>query len=503
MNRYRLNTLQSKIFFALIIILIAFAVLSISLMLSSSRNHEKEVSQRMHRDLAQHIVDHYLFYNNGKPDYDVAKQTFHDLMILGPNFEFYLLDKHGNIVAHDADDHFVKQQTVNLQPLQQFITQREISSFITGSDPKNPDQNKIFSAAPIIQMGDTYGYLYIVIGSAIRDQIDANLGNSHILLSSVWVLCLGITLALFSVWLAVKLITKPLSNLAQQVQGVQTVGFDGDEAHYNQALNALKYWQADSHNDIHILGYAFRQALETLKNQYQDVVTIDDLRKELLAHVSHDLRTPLASLLGYLETWELQQDSISKEQSEKYIHTAKKNANLIANLIEQLFELAHLDSNNVSIRLEPFPIAELAHDVLQKFSIAAKHKQISMQVYPQDTSILVRADLEKMERILSNLIENALRHTPEGGSITINLKQSLGFVAIEVSDTGIGIPEQDIHHIFEPHFKAGNSVRENTAHGGLGLAITKKLLDLHQSVINVKSQLNEGTTFQFNLPSVE
>ena len=108
-------------------------------------------------------------------------------------------------------------------------------------------------------------------------------------------------------------------------------------------------------------------------------------------------------------------------------------------------------------------------------------------------------DIEKLERVFTNLIENALRHTNENGSITVRLKHENRSVAIEVSDTGIGIPAKDVEHIFTPHFKAENSVRGDTAHGGLGLAITKKLLSLHQASIHVKSIEKQGTTFHFEL----
>ncbi len=496
------QSLFVRMFLSLATIFIVFGVLSAVLFVSSSRNYEQEVSQRMHRDLAQHVVDNYLLYQNGKPNYEAAKQTFHDLMILGPNFEFYLVNKHGNIVAFSGKSEEVKLTSVRLEPFYRFLSNTKERGIIFGDDPKYLDQEKIFSVAPIIQMGQTYGYLYIIIGSQIRTSLEEKLWNSEMLQSGMWVFVGGGVLTLISLVIVLGLITRPLSRLTGQVRHIQNIGFEGNEDSHKIILDDLKLWSGDSKNDIHQLGHTLMKAMEKLQLQYQNVVTIDDLRKELLSHVSHDLRTPLASLLGYLETWEIQQDTLTPEKSEQYISTARRSAQKIAVLIEQLFELAHLDGNNVSVAIEPFPIVELVHDVRHKFAIAAERKSISLNVLSQDSSIVVRADIEKLERVFTNLIENALRHTPEGGSINIGFKRTLAGVLIQVSDTGIGIPEQDIPYVFDPHYKAQNSVRGNTAHGGLGLAITKKILDLHESIISVNSEVEKGTTFEFALPSV-
>jgi len=294
--------------------------------------------------------------------------------------------------------------------------------------------------------------------------------------------------------------TRPLKTLTSQVKTLSEHGFQRiDSDLYKRS--GLDLWRASSENDIHIVGTSFRRAIQRLAEQYKHIISVDELRKDLLSHLSHDLRTPLATLLGYLETWEMQQNQISEKQSREYIATARKNAQKIVVLVDQLFDLANLDSNNVTVIKEPVSIAELVQDVLQKFKLVAEEKGISLNLQPKDSSITVFADIEKLERIFVNLIENALRHTPGGGHITVNLKKDTSLVSIEVCDTGIGIPEHDLPYIFNPHFKAGNSVRENTAHGGLGLAITKRLLELHQSEIQVKSVLHRGTTFSFYLAS--
>lgn len=495
----RVTTLHGRLTFALFISFLAIGIFTAVLLICSSRGYQREVTQIMYQELAKHVVDHYLLFDNDQPNLEAAKKTFHDLMILGPNFEFYLLDTTGHILSCSADPELLKRDGVSVTPIERFLQTKDIDDPIFGDDPRDISRQKVFSVAPIVRDGKLQGYLYVILGSTIYDKISDLILGSRFIQWGLWVFASGLVFALVATLWLTGLITQPLTKLTQQVRKIQSAGFSNDPYKDDELICELEQWTRNNSNEIATLGNAFKEALEKIHEQYQNIVTIDELRKELLSHVSHDLRTPLASLLGYLETWELNQDNLTPEQSRQYIATAKKSAQRVSSLVEQLFELAHLDSGNVNVNREPFSIAELVQDVLQKFAIAAQEKNIQLSVSPQDSSILVMGDIEKLERVFTNLIENALRHTKDNGSITVRLNNQGNFVAIEVSDTGIGIPNEDIPHIFDPHYKAGNSVRGNTAHGGLGLAITKRLLELHQSSINVSSQINQGTTFEFSL----
>jgi len=493
------TTLHGRLTLALFVSFLAIGVFTAVLLICSSRAYQREVTQVMHQDLAAHVVDHYLLFEDGRPNLQEAKKTFHDLMILGPNFEFYLLDTKGEILSCSADPKSLKRDFVSIDPIDNYLNNPVLNEPIFGDDPRGLNREKIFTVAPIIRQGQLQGYLYVILGSEIFDHISNLVWGSKIIQWGLWVFLSGLVFSLVATLWLTGLITRPLTMLTQHVRKIQSAGFSKDPLKDDKIMSELEVWASKSTNEIHTLGSAFKESLEKIREQYQNIVTIDELRKELLSHVSHDLRTPLASLLGYLETWELNHDSLTPEQSQQYIATAKKSAQRISSLVEQLFELAHLDSGNVQVNREPFSIAELVQDVLQKFRIIAEEKNITLTVTPQDTSIKVLGDIEKLERVFTNLVENALRHTKGDGSITVRLDNNGGLVAIEVVDTGIGIPGEDIPHIFDPHFKAGNSVRGNTAHGGLGLAITKRLLDLHQSSIQVSSEIDKGTTFQFAL----
>lgn len=493
------HSLYSKLAVTLFCSFALVSVFAISLFVHTSHTYQQEITQRMHHDLAAHVTDHYLLFKNDQPDLEAAKHTFHDLMILGPNFEFYVLDNNGHIVAYSTKPDKIKRDYVDTRPIHHYLNNSYQRTPIVGDDPRSKTRKKIFSASRIVVDGKQMGYLYVILGSEIYDNLANVVGQSKIIQWGLAIFLGGLLFSLLcTLWLT-GIITKPLSRLLAQINITREQGFAHNSESSAEAAEHFKEWNAQSPNEIHAVGAAFRDLINKLEEQYNNVITIDELRKELLSHVSHDLRTPLASLLGYLETWEMNKDTLTTEQTEQYISTAKRNAQKISHLVEQLFELAYLDSGNVQVNKETIVIAELVQDVLQKFYITAQDKNISLGVSPQDSRIEVMGDIEKLDRVFTNLIENALRHTPEGGSIVVRLQPKAQCVAIEVSDTGIGIPQSDINRIFDPHFKAGNSIRGNSANGGLGLAITRRLLDLHQARIDVSSEENKGTTFCFEL----
>lgn len=496
-----MQTLRARLALSAFIIFSLLAVFSSLLFMRASSAYQQEITQRMNADLAKHVVKEYLLFENGEADLKAAKATFHKLMVLGPNFEFYVLDEQGKVLAYSTDPAKIKRDSVDTAVLSRFLDEKTLSKPVYGDDPRSITGKKVFSVAPIYSAEQLSGYLYVILGSEIYDDIATMVKGSGIVQGALWSLLLGLVFSLLATLWLTGLITHPLRKLTSQVQALRNEGFSSDGINSDIATGAMDCWQAGSDNEIDALGSSFKALLEKLDEQYKNVITIDQLRKELLSHISHDLRTPLASLLGYLETWELNRAQVGEEESAAYIATAKLSAQKISKLVEQLFELAYLDSGNVQVNIEPFSIAELVQDTLQKFRIIAQEKGLSLEVEPKDTSIQVVGDIEKLERVLSNLIDNAIRHTGEGGQIVVRLSKDSRSVAVEVSDNGIGIPPEDLPHVFEPHFKAGNSVRGNTAHGGLGLAITKKLLDLHQATIQVKSREAEGTSFEFCLPT--
>jgi signal transduction histidine kinase len=167
--------------------------------------------------------------------------------------------------------------------------------------------------------------------------------------------------------------------------------------------------------------------------------------------------------------------------------------------VEQLFELSKLDARQTQAHLEPFSITDLVQDVVMKFKPWAEKSHIELQAVLPEQLPQVYADIGLIERALSNLIENALRYTPEDGNVKIVIDKSEQTVKVVVADTGSGIQEEELPLIFDRFYRVEKSRARATGGAGLGLAIAKKIIDLHQSSIAVESKVNVGTTFSFNL----
>ncbi len=252
------------------------------------------------------------------------------------------------------------------------------------------------------------------------------------------------------------------------------------------------------------LANGFHGLVNQVNQQFTKLSDADIHRRELLADLSHDLRTPLASLQGYMETLLIKESDkvnpLTPEQRKSYIETALKNTCQLKNLIDQIFELAHLEDGQVTLNLETFNLTELLYDIVAKFSINAEEKHIKLLIVPEVSNIQVYSDIGKMERVLTNLLENAIRHTDDGGEIILSVQElSATQCQIVVSDNGTGIKAEELSYIFDARYRASNALQDQAQHSGLGLAITKKLLELMHSDIHVKSQLGQGTTFSFNM----
>ena len=226
----------------------------------------------------------------------------------------------------------------------------------------------------------------------------------------------------------------------------------------------------------------------------------DRLRRELVTNVSHDLRTPLASMQGYIETLIIKDNALDAGTRKQYLEIARRHATYLNRLIQDLFELAMLDSRSVTPEFERFLLAELIHDVVQEFQLQAREANVALEVDPPDESVSVYADISLIQRVLENLVGNALKHTPAGGKVSISVQRSAAAVGVSVADTGPGIAEDALPHIFDRFYKAEQTDERGQGSMGLGLAITKRILDLHASEISVVSKDRQGTRFHFDLP---
>jgi two-component system OmpR family sensor kinase len=258
--------------------------------------------------------------------------------------------------------------------------------------------------------------------------------------------------------------------------------------------------EAQRGDDIDRLGATFQAMTRRIHQQVQTLQRTDRLRRELVAHVSHDLRTPLAALHGYLETLSLKDTQLTPQDRRRYLDIAVRHSTHLRTLVAELFELAKLDAHETQVHAEAFSLAELVQDVVQKFQLMAHKKQQQLQAQLADDLPFVWADIGLIERVLDNLLQNALQYTAPGGTIKVALTLQGPRIAVQVTDTGQGILPEDLPYIFERFYRAGKGRQDITGGVGLGLAIAKRILELHGSSITVDSPVHGGTTFTFHLP---
>ncbi|WP_077337955.1 sensor histidine kinase [Pseudocolwellia agarivorans] len=459
------------------------------------QNTRYESEQQLHLSLAANLARDNPLLQQGVYDHDALENLFHTLMILGPAFEFYFADPQGNLLTHSIDDSLIKRNKIDLVPLIQ-LTRNKAPLPIYGDDPRHLTRKKVFSAAPVFNGTQLQGYLYVIVaGERYESAYNKGHGNRQVELSIVFAVVA--ILFLFAVMLGLfRYFTNPLRHLIADIHALKAVNFDKSKV-------KLHAWMGNSQNEVHQLGCVFHDMVQQINDQIEQLKQTDVHRRELLADISHDLRTPLASLQGYIETIAIKGDSITSEDRNKFIRTALKNSSQLKMLIDQIFELAHLEGGQVSMNLENFNLTELLYDVAAKFQLKAEVLNIKLSIIPEFSHIQVYSDIGKLERVLSNLIDNALRHTPAGGNIILETSDvNNGQCYLTVKDNGTGIKAEEIAYIFDARYRASNAIQGESKHAGLGLAITQKLLELLKCEIRVQSQLGEGTSFSLNLKNV-
>ena len=288
-----------------------------------------------------------------------------------------------------------------------------------------------------------------------------------------------------------RLLTKRLNRLSCEMQRVTASGF---------ALQPELRKSLRDGDEITALTNAFVDLSGQIRRQIDQLQENDHLRRELVSNISHDLRTPLSAMQGYIETLIIKGESMSADERDHYLRVARKHAVRLGALIGDLFELAKLDSASVSPSLERFSIAELVQDIAQEFEIEAEKKELRIDVECDSTSAFTLGDIGLIQRALENLVKNAVRFTPAGGEITISVTRHQQSVSVAVADTGPGIPETDVPRIFDRFYRAIDGEEARSDSSGLGLAIVKRILDLHGSRITVVSKRDVGTRFEFDLP---
>ncbi|WLR43778.1 ATP-binding protein [Bacillus carboniphilus] len=227
---------------------------------------------------------------------------------------------------------------------------------------------------------------------------------------------------------------------------------------------------------------------------------LDKLRKDFIANVSHELRTPISMLQGYSEAI-VDNIASSEEEKQEIARVIYDESLRMGRLVNDLLDLARMEAGHITLRMEDVNVEQFIEKVERKFQGIAKQKQIHLFSSIDIESNHYEFDPDRLEQVLTNLIDNAFRHTSDGGEIKINVKSHQGGLKFDISDTGVGIKEEDLPFVFERFYKADKARTRGRSGTGLGLAIVKNIVEAHEGTISVHSKEKEGTTFSFFIPN--
>lgn len=491
-----LRTLYGKLAAALLVLFLLFGAFHVVSTFRTTRLFLWEGDQRLNRTLAGHLVSEENLMIDGRINKEALEHVFHMLMVINPSIEIYLLDPSGRILAFSAPAGTVKRDRVSLEPIRRFLAGTERLP-ILGDDPRDPRRQKVFSVAALPAptgagpSGAPEGFLYVILGGEQYESVAAMLRGSYALSQSVWAGLAAVFLTTVAGLVVFRLLTRRLRRLTAAVDRFARSGF-------SESPRDLP--TVTSGDEIDQLGVSFRLMADRIGEQMRGLKETDALRRELVANVSHDLRTPLAALRGYLDTLLLKEESLSPAERRDYLETAARHSESLGKLVSELFELATLDSRQTLLEMEPFSLAELVQDVVQKWKLSAEKKAVALTTDLAEDPAFARGDIQLVERVLENLLDNALRYTPAGGAVAVTLHSEKNSLCVTVADTGNGIGAHELPHVFERFYRAAPRESAHEGGAGLGLAIAHRIIELHGGRIEAESAPGSGSRFRFWIP---
>ncbi len=486
------GSLPRRLVLLLALLLLGWGVFVAALAWRVASQHEHEALQRLSHGLAGHIATHWPELGGGTPDDPKARQELlRMLMTVNPGIQVYVLDPQGRVQNYIGEPGMVRQHQIDKAALGRFLGGAALPLY--GTDPMGGEASRLFSVARFAAGAGTAGYLYIVLDSPARSAVAAHLSQAPIWRGVAWAAAAGLLVALFVGALAVRALTRPLQRLAQAM---------GELDLAQPALPAVALptsANAAAGDEVQALSHSFTAMAQRLAHQHDQQQRHAAAHREVIANVAHDLRTPLTALHGHLEA--LRAAAGQTPQSEQHVTTALAQSDKLRRLTQQLFELATLQSMTQVLHSERFRLDELVADAVQKFGLLMPAGRVTLAGQPPG-AIELDGDLHLIERALTNLIDNAVRHSLTAQAVQVSLRCSDAEVTVLVEDSGPGLPQE-----LQRRLDAGDPVRDPAVRrhsgggmGGLGLAIAQRIASLHGGRLHTLPSPQGGTRLCLALP---
>ncbi len=487
------RALHVRLALLLAAILIPAGALAIAAALRGARAYHQEITQRTDAGLAANLVaelgpDATLPVKEA-PASGAWAELVKMLAMAHPGVEIYVLDPDGTVVQAPATVTPALRR-VDLEPVRAFLDARSGAPRvfpILGTDPRRGGRT-VFSAARL----PAGGLLYVVLTDETRASLARSVRTSTSLRLVAWGGGLGLAVLLGVGVLGFTLLTRRLRRLDAAMRRFQAHDAAGP------AETGAGPAEPPHGDEIDALSTGFDELTARVRAQVDALARADAARRDLVTNVSHDLRTPLTAVRGSLEALAERTGPDADPTLRANLETARRNADRLERLIDHLFELSRLEGPDPPLRPERFALAELVHDVVAEHAGRAEVAGVRLEVAPPPPLPLLRGDLAQIERALSNVLDNALRHTPPGAAVRVTVAAAGDAARITVEDEGEGIAPEHQAHVFQRFYRA--TPGRGGSGSGLGLAIARRIAQLHGGAIELVSTPGEGTTVTLTLP---
>lgn len=485
MTRKNLPTFKrlTIVIFGLIAVL---GLLFIILTYLATTHYHQASTQLLNKDVAAHIAKFTSPFSEKGINKEKADSVFHDAMVLSPSAEVYFLDTSAKVIYYNESEIEIKEWNISLPPIKEYISTKG-EKYLKGKDPREPGRSKIFSAAEVPGNNKTLGYIYVILGSKRSESIVDVVFGRHVLNLIIKAFIVIILLSLIFSFIYLQRIHKNFQQMVSVLERFENGDYDAR-------------FELNQHEELEAVTHAFNKMANLLSSTINKLTKSEQERKNFIAMISHDLRTPLSIARGYTETLLLKREKggITAEEQEKYSQLIYNKLLQIENMVTELFELSKMDAVEFKAKQEPFVLSEIVQEAVNTFQHNALEKKVSLKCTQCLYHVWINADVGMMERVVQNLVANALKDTPQGGYIEAAMTVENNEIIFKIENNGPPLPEDLLQWINE--FKHGDTLSQKRPQKlGLGLVIVQRILHLHFTSLKAYVQ-NGSNVFTFSLP---
>lgn len=449
--------------------------------------HFHEAStQLLNKDVAAHIAEFTSPFEKTGLNKRKADSVFHDAMVISPSAEVYFLDTTGRVIYFHAPKTDIKLWNLPIENIKKLITSQG-KEYIKAPDPKDPSHPKIFSAAEVSNKSQRLGYIYVILGSNEFKNVSQMLLSSHFGTLALMVFCFIIGVSIILSFLYIKRIQKNFNEMISVLERFEQGDFE--------ARFLIK-----QQDDLAPVTNAFNKMADLLVYNINRLKKSEKERIDFIANMSHDLRPPLSIARGYTETLLIKKEKqgITQQELEEYIPIVLNKIMQVENMVKQLFELSKMESVEFKPNKEPFVLSEIAQEAVNTFQLAASEKKVSLKCTQCQYHVWIDADIAMMERVIQNLVDNAIKSTPADGKIQVSLAVENNELIFNIENTGSPLPQELLNWV-NTHNSETDVLHNRPKNLGLGLVIVNKILRLHHFTFKAQTQPS-GNLFSIRMP---